>query len=203
MCVYTYMYICVHIYVYVYSCLHGRARLLRDTWDYFNHLFFDGYCSTVQGLLDWFEVDLGFTRAYIYSNRFVCCVCFRDTWDYFNHLYHLLFLLLTHGIYIYICIYTYIWIYSYIHIWYRYIQVCFTYIHVCMHRKYDVWHIVWLQPPLPFAIGRRVICMYVHVHKYIYIYVCVCIRVYMCVYIFMYTQRSTADAWRIELLNHQ
>ena len=23
--------------------------------------FFDGYCSTVQGLLDWFEVDLGFT----------------------------------------------------------------------------------------------------------------------------------------------
>jgi len=22
---------------------------------------FDGYCSTVQGLLDWFEVDLGFT----------------------------------------------------------------------------------------------------------------------------------------------
>jgi len=23
---------------------------------------FDGYCSTVQGLLDWFEVDLGFTE---------------------------------------------------------------------------------------------------------------------------------------------
>ena len=23
--------------------------------------FCDGYCSTVQGLLDWFEVDLGFT----------------------------------------------------------------------------------------------------------------------------------------------
>ena len=22
----------------------------------------DGYCSTVQGLLDWFEVDLGFTK---------------------------------------------------------------------------------------------------------------------------------------------
>jgi len=27
--------------------------------------FFDGYCSTVQGLLDWFEVDLGFTWAFI------------------------------------------------------------------------------------------------------------------------------------------
>jgi len=25
-------------------------------------LFFDGYCSTVQGLLDWFGVDLGFTE---------------------------------------------------------------------------------------------------------------------------------------------
>ena len=24
--------------------------------------FFNGYCSTVQGLLDWFEVDLGFTE---------------------------------------------------------------------------------------------------------------------------------------------
>ena len=26
------------------------------------HVFVDGYCSTVQGLLDWFEVDLGFTE---------------------------------------------------------------------------------------------------------------------------------------------
>ena len=25
-------------------------------------IFFDGYCSTVQGLLDWFEVDLGFNE---------------------------------------------------------------------------------------------------------------------------------------------
>ena len=25
-------------------------------------LFLDGYCSTVYGLLDWFEVDLGFTE---------------------------------------------------------------------------------------------------------------------------------------------
>jgi len=25
-------------------------------------VFLDGYCSTVQGLLDWFEVDLGFTE---------------------------------------------------------------------------------------------------------------------------------------------
>jgi len=26
------------------------------------HTFLDGYCSTVQDLLDWFEVDLGFTE---------------------------------------------------------------------------------------------------------------------------------------------
>jgi len=26
------------------------------------YAFLDGYCSTVQGLLDWFEVDLGFTK---------------------------------------------------------------------------------------------------------------------------------------------
>jgi len=123
MCVYTYMYICVHIYVYVYSCLHGRARLLRDPWDYFNHLFFDGYCSTVQGLLDWFEVDLGFTRAYIYSNRFVCCVCFCDTWDDFNHLYHLLLAGVS-----YVCMYMYINIYIYMCV-YMCVHVC-IYIHV-------------------------------------------------------------------------
>ena len=27
-----------------------------------NRAFLDGYSSTVQGLLDWFEVDLGFTE---------------------------------------------------------------------------------------------------------------------------------------------
>jgi len=27
-----------------------------------NFTFLDGYCSTVQGLLDWFEVDVGFTE---------------------------------------------------------------------------------------------------------------------------------------------
>jgi len=37
--------------------------------------FFDGYCSTVQGLLDWFEVDLGFTKlAFIQIDLCVLCV---------------------------------------------------------------------------------------------------------------------------------
>ena len=36
--------------------------------------FFDGYCSTVQGLLDWFEVDLGFTELSFI--QIVCSACF-------------------------------------------------------------------------------------------------------------------------------
>jgi len=40
----------------------------------------DGYCSTVQGLLDWFEVDFGFTRAFICHvvGAFVCLVTSRQ-----------------------------------------------------------------------------------------------------------------------------
>ena len=38
-------------------------------------LFLDGYCSTVQGLLDWFEVDLGFTElSFIQIDLCVLCV---------------------------------------------------------------------------------------------------------------------------------
>ena len=60
------------------SCLDDAEKVLEDMNqnDGTDKTFFDGYCSTVQGLLDWFEVDLGFTRAFIYSNRFVCSVCF-------------------------------------------------------------------------------------------------------------------------------
>ena len=37
--------------------------------------FFDGYCSTVQGLLNWFEVDLGFTElSFIQIDLCVLCV---------------------------------------------------------------------------------------------------------------------------------
>ena len=39
------------------------------------HIFVDGYCSTVQGLLDWFEVDLGFTElSFIQIDLCVQCV---------------------------------------------------------------------------------------------------------------------------------
>ena len=38
------------------------------------HKFLDGYCSTVQGLLDWFEVDLGFTElSFIQIDLCVLC----------------------------------------------------------------------------------------------------------------------------------
>ena len=29
-------------------------------------IFLDGYCSTIQDLLDWFEVDLGFTKLCLF-----------------------------------------------------------------------------------------------------------------------------------------
>jgi len=39
------------------------------------HTFLDGYCSTVQGLLDWLEVDLGFTELlFIQIDMGVMCV---------------------------------------------------------------------------------------------------------------------------------
>jgi len=37
-------------------------------------IFLDGYCSTVQGLLDWFEVDLGFTEL-LFIQISLCVVC--------------------------------------------------------------------------------------------------------------------------------
>ena len=37
--------------------------------------FIDGYCSTVQGLLDWFEVDFGFTEL-LFIQIDVCVMCF-------------------------------------------------------------------------------------------------------------------------------
>jgi len=38
------------------------------------YFFFDGYCSTVQGLLDWFEVDLEFTEL-SFTQIDLCVLC--------------------------------------------------------------------------------------------------------------------------------
>ena len=40
----------------------------------FQFPFLDGYCSTVQGLLDWFEVDLGFTEL-LFIQIDLCVMC--------------------------------------------------------------------------------------------------------------------------------
>jgi len=47
-------------------------------YTYTIYIFLDGYCSTVQGLLDWFEVDLGFTELlFIQIDLCVMYVCIR------------------------------------------------------------------------------------------------------------------------------
>ena len=38
------------------------------------HAFLEGYCSTVQGLRDWFEVDLGFPELVVFRLNCVFCV---------------------------------------------------------------------------------------------------------------------------------
>jgi len=48
----------LHICMFTHGCLHLCVCVARDV----SLPFLDGYCSTVQGLLDWFEVDLGFTE---------------------------------------------------------------------------------------------------------------------------------------------
>jgi len=49
------------IYAYIHMYTHNiHMHLLYLHMSHFT--FLDGYCSTVQGLLDWFEVDLGFTE---------------------------------------------------------------------------------------------------------------------------------------------
>jgi len=74
------------------------------------HIFFDGYCSTVQGLLDWFEVDLGFTElSFIQID--LCVLCVFDT--YHSHAYTRMYIMY---IYIYTYMYAYIYVNMYIHI---------------------------------------------------------------------------------------
>jgi len=52
-----------YINIVVSRCL-ALSLSLRDSL-----AFLDGYCSTLQGLLDWFEVDLGFTELLSLSLR--------------------------------------------------------------------------------------------------------------------------------------
>ena len=63
---------CVAVRCGVLQCIAGHCRFLLLTS---SRGFLDGYCSTVQGLLDWFEVDLGFTELlFIQIDLCVRCV---------------------------------------------------------------------------------------------------------------------------------
>ena len=81
-------------------------------------IILDGYCSTLQGLLDWFEVDLEFTElSFIQIDLCVpdiggcaqqavaACICIYT------------YLFIYKYIYIYIHTYIYIYIYMYIYIY--------------------------------------------------------------------------------------
>ena len=69
---------------------------------YFIFIFLDGYCSTVQGLLDWFEVDLVFTElSFIQIDLCVLCVL------YCIHCICCIYCM---------CIYIYIYIFVYKHV---------------------------------------------------------------------------------------
>ena len=46
------------------------AHLFGLIFCFCNNACHDGYCSTVQGLLDWFEVDLGFPELFLF--RLIC-----------------------------------------------------------------------------------------------------------------------------------
>ena len=68
---------CVNVYVYVYTCVSvwGVFMCVFIPIAYvFTHIFLDGYCSTVQGLLDWFEVDVGVTKLLLIQTD-LCVVC--------------------------------------------------------------------------------------------------------------------------------
>ena len=63
--------LCMYTYT-IYIFLDGMYTYTKSV----QRAFLDGYCSTVQGLLDWFEVDLGFTELlFIQIDLCVMCVC--------------------------------------------------------------------------------------------------------------------------------
>ena len=105
-CIHTYIHtVDTHIWIYIYAFIHlrqlrnkGNRRRIATTptltptptrhaqvvcVTFMRQLmrhptFLDGYCSTVQGLLDWFEVDLRFTELlFIQIDLCVMCVLSR------------------------------------------------------------------------------------------------------------------------------
>ena len=54
----TFVFVCIlRVFCVYFVCIWCVFCVLCNV-----HTFLDGYCSTVQGLLDWLDVDLGFTE---------------------------------------------------------------------------------------------------------------------------------------------
>ena len=58
----------INMYMYVYVYTYSLCGMLDMS------SFLDGYCSTVQGLLDWFVVDQGFTEL-LFIQIDLCVMC--------------------------------------------------------------------------------------------------------------------------------
>ena len=69
-------------WIHISHELHVCRHFIWTTW---RIPFCDGYCSTVQGLLDWFEVDLGFTELlFIQIDLYVSVVISYELHDVFR-----------------------------------------------------------------------------------------------------------------------
>jgi len=67
-------------YLYMIHNIHASYIITYFRTSHGRHIFLDGYCSTVQGLLDWLEVDLGFTELlFIQIDLCVLCVFVRTS----------------------------------------------------------------------------------------------------------------------------
>jgi len=60
------------MFIRMLACMYVCVYIRQDRM---HHTFLDGYCSTVQGLLDWFEVDLGFTELFLMHMMACMFVC--------------------------------------------------------------------------------------------------------------------------------
>ena len=74
--IHLYIYAFIHLYIYTFTSEHDDGGPANDRISTVHPkryvaCFFDGYCSTVQGLLDCFEVDLGFTEL-SFTSQEVC-----------------------------------------------------------------------------------------------------------------------------------
>jgi len=104
--------VCIHLYVYIYTSTY-QSMHMSSVYIWYTHTysyvilyayiscmclcayfrciclvytFFDGYCSTVQDLLDWFEVDLGFAElSFIQID--LCVLCLVYTSDIRTHIH--------------------------------------------------------------------------------------------------------------------